>query len=294
MSFIFKLSKTILDLLIFSFILFVMFYCFCGITVFPEEMAVRQIDFGPYKGISKKILASGRVWNIPHYSKIYKIPTNIQILFLGTKNNDNESIQNSLKIQTLDGHKVSLNIYCLYRFSNLNPNGIYKLITQIGDLNVLWSENVKNTVESKLKESLETLSVNDFYNPLKKEKALSEAKNKINNILEKYGILMLDILIQKYSYEESEIDSEIFEKNIQEKDNELSLAKIRLKEIKEDIEGNKIRQKEKEVVQDGEYLSHTEIKNIEEINYNKKVTGKKKENNLKSFLKIHGFDMEKK
>lgn len=280
MSFIFKLSKTILDLLIFSFILFVMFYCFCGITVFPEEMAVRQIDFGPYKGISKKILASGRVWNIPHYSKIYKISVNIQTLSLGFRNNNRKEFSKFFEIHSLDGNKIGLEIIGFYRFSNLYNGRGYELLTRVGTSKKIWLRKIENTFRDELKKSFENLSTMDFLLPRKRKEAVENARNKINITLKKYGIFVYDILLDKFSYIDKDIDDEIFVGNIHKKGKELLFLESELNKIK--------RRNLKNINNDtGNHGDEKKVnKNTLEINAE---IENKKLNNLKGFLLRHGL-----
>lgn len=50
-----------------------------GDLVNPGEIGIRQITFGPAKGFRREVLDPGYHWSIPFYSRIRKIPQNIQI-----------------------------------------------------------------------------------------------------------------------------------------------------------------------------------------------------------------------
>ena len=84
----FKSFKPFLIFISFIVIIVVTLSYVFGVVVYPGEVALRQINFGPKQGVQKKILDAGLVWNIPFYSKIYKVPSVIQTLYL--TNNDKE------------------------------------------------------------------------------------------------------------------------------------------------------------------------------------------------------------
>lgn len=280
MSFILKLSKTLLDFLILSFILSVTFFYFFGITIYPDEIGVRQVFWGPYKGISKEILTSGRVWNIPHYSKIYKIPVNIQTLSLGFRNNNRKEFSNFFEIHSLDGNKIGLEIIGFYRFSNLYNGRGYELLTRVGTSKKIWLRKIENTFRDELKKSFENLSTMEFLLPRKRKEAVENARNKINITLKKYGIFVYDILLDKFSYIDKDIDDEIFVGNIHKKEKELLFLESEL---------NKIKRRNLKII-NTDTGNHGDEKKVNKntLEINAEIENKKL-NNLKGFLLRHGL-----
>ncbi|MGI6679912.1 MAG: SPFH domain-containing protein [Bdellovibrionota bacterium] len=236
----FKSLKSAITILCILILIVVSVAYMSGVVVYPGEIAVRQINLGPKQGVQKKVLSSGLVWNIPFYSKIYKVPTTVQTLYL-TRQDDDDSVnlseesQGVLEVQTVDGSSIFADIYVLYQFLGKTDNlsreqGVYNLLTQVGVSNDYWLQRVKTAVTNELKKSLGSLSTSEFYNPYKREKAVIQAQAKINERLKKYGIHVIALLLGRYTYAESRIDNAIFEKNIQDQEERLNAARKRLGE----------------------------------------------------------------
>ncbi|MDD7474400.1 MAG: SPFH domain-containing protein [Bdellovibrionota bacterium] len=231
----FKSFKPFLIFISFIVIIVVTLSYVFGVVVYPGEVALRQINFGPKQGVQKKILDAGLVWNIPFYSKIYKVPSVIQTLYLTNNDKESKTTEGVLEVQTVDGSSIFADIYVLYQFINESENiskeqGAYNLLTQIGVSGDLWMQRIKTATINELKKSLGSLSTSEFYNPYKREKAVLEAQYKINDRLKKFGISVAGLLLGRYTYKEMRIDNAIFEKNIQDQEERLNTARKKLGE----------------------------------------------------------------
>lgn len=230
-----KRIKPLVVFLIFILIIITSVAYFFGVVVYPGEVAVRQINFGYKQGVQKKILEPSLVWNIPFYSKIYKVPSVIQTLYLTHNDTEGKSTEGVLEVQTVDGSSIFADIYVLYQFLNASENvtredGAYNLLTEVGVAQDLWMQRIKTATINELKKSLGSLSTSEFYNPYKREKAVLNAQSKINERLKKYGINVSGLLLGRYTYAESRIDNAIFEKNIQDQEERLNAARKKLGE----------------------------------------------------------------
>src|SRR5438128_1788235 len=118
-----------------------------GYVIYPGEMGVRQVTFGPAIGFSKKGLVAGYHWSIPVYSVIHRVPQTIQSLDLNRNSNS------AVEIQTTDGSSVDLDVVVLYRFfneSNDQHGGPADLIRSFGPDWHSWPDRIKTLAVNEL------------------------------------------------------------------------------------------------------------------------------------------------
>jgi len=216
-----------------------------GITVPPGMMGVRQVNFGPNQGMALRGLPPGFHWKLPFYSDVLFVPQNLQSLDF---HSDTEQVPEQtigdvfppLEIQTADRATVEVEATILYRFytapsgssESVHHGGPKDLIMAAGSSRAAWVNKVKRAADDSLKRALGELATGEFYNPEAREKQVTVAIDLMNGGSTDYkltglahqGIEVAAILLRRYTYKEERIENAIFQKNLQDQEEALSIA----------------------------------------------------------------------
>ncbi len=217
-----------------------------GVIVPPGMMGVRQINFGPGKGFSKRGLVPGYHWRIPFYSEIQFVPQTLRIVdFEAAQDHEEDAKSNAifpaLEIQTSDRATINVDLTTLARFyrdPGEDHGGPLDLFTNVGISEERWQNKIRRTVDDALKRTLGTLSTGEFYNPKLREERVAMALQIINDGVPEQqirglkgdGIAIEAVLLRRYTYREARIENAIFQKNLQDQEEALSVAEGRLSE----------------------------------------------------------------
>ncbi len=168
----------------------------------------------------------------------------------------NGSTGSSLRIPTADGSIVATNITMILRFfespgefvSSVEKkakdgiplvsvisgkhSGPASLVTNYSLDNVSQIKQLIQRMDPMLKKSLSRLSTSDFYNPVRREGETLNAQKTLSRTLSQYGVEIWGTLINRYIYEKTAIDAQIFDKNLQEQNKKLNIALKNLAEEK--------------------------------------------------------------
>jgi regulator of protease activity HflC (stomatin/prohibitin superfamily) len=173
----------------------------CVVTyVPPDQIGVRQVSFGPGKGLQKKPVSSGYCREIASYETIHTFPRDIQVVEF--TNNPSESAvghrqAGAIKVPTVDGYPVDVDVTVLYRI--VDP---YKLASKFGFGKSYEEAVVVRFTDPLVKQFLGELLAEQFYHEarLAKVQALRKA---LAGRLEPNGLALTDILIRQYDYPET-------------------------------------------------------------------------------------------
>ncbi|NLF24064.1 MAG: SPFH domain-containing protein, partial [Deltaproteobacteria bacterium] len=200
-----------------------------GVVVRPGEMGVREttlrLPFGPKQGYSASGLKPGFHWRIPIYSRIHFVPQVLQILDLDRESVGTKGAIGALEVQTTDGSSVDVDVSVLYRYcSERGPDhgGPAELLNVVG-FEKDWLLHIQTVVTNELRKVLGRLSASEFYNPVRREKEVTEAQEEMNKRLKPAGIMVEGILLRRYTYAAT-IDEAIFAKNLKDQEPQLRSA----------------------------------------------------------------------
>ena len=201
------------------------YYAF-GELIPPGQMGVRQITMGPGQGYSRRALKPGYHWTVPFYSRIYLMPSTMQVLNFHRHQAGGDP--GPLEIKTSDGADVDVDITVLTRFfpepgeaEGKKHGGPADLITNVGSSADRWRNQIEGVASDELKQGLSSLLTGEFYNPHKREAAIKNALVRMNERLGPFGIVAEGILLRRYIYRDSRIDDAIFNKNLQDQERNL-------------------------------------------------------------------------
>jgi len=182
----------------FAFLLFLWLTTTVGIA--PDEFAIRQVYFGPGKGLQTGIFAPGTHLLIPGYERFHVFPRKLQLMEFNDDRlqaSAEADYAPSIHIQTSEGYRVVVDVSVLYRIAD--P---YKLITSVGPGRLYVTALVLPRADQVLRQKLGELNAEQFYaGALRRQKAL-ECAELLTKELEPAGIQVWGVLVRHYSYDE--------------------------------------------------------------------------------------------
>ncbi len=182
------------------------------IYVKPNEVAVKQVKVGLDRGIQTKVYDTGWHFMIPGIHFFHVFPKDLQVFDLTSIRNQASSrfIDNSAHIQTSDGFFVDVDVSVIFRI-----NDPLKVIKTIGPGELYFINGILPKTEPALKETLGTLTTEEFYNPYLRVEKMNQAKVKLASELQEKGIAIEHVLIRYFKYS-SEIQRNIEEKKLKD------------------------------------------------------------------------------
>lgn len=260
-------------MLVIGLLLLFVVYGILGRVVPPNAIGVRQNFFSVWGllsvGYNNKGLKPGLHWQIPQVSQVHLIPRDFQFINLGKDAQKGGLNLSPLEIPTADGSKVITDLTMLVRFfespsdvayknnnsdldkssSNVNlvtvPFADHQTFKHGGPRDLINSytldtkkqlQIIATKAEDFIRRSLSSLSGNDYYNPVLRERLALESVNHTNEAINADGIELWGTLIQRYVYSDKNIEDQIFAKNLQEQTEYLNAALSALAEARAETE----------------------------------------------------------
>lgn len=180
-----------------------------SVRVEPDEVAVRQVYFGPGQGVQQELHGPGLHLVIPGYEKLHTFPRDLQVLELNDNElahvaNDREAARRedflvapAIRIQTSEGYQVTVDVTVLYRV--VDP---YRVVTEVGAGKIYETKVVARRADKILRQTLGKLDAEDFYNDDLRIKMTEETRRELTADLSAWGIQVWGVLIRDYTYDE--------------------------------------------------------------------------------------------
>ena len=188
----------VLSAMAFAFLLFLWFSTTVGIA--SDEFAIRQVYFGPGKGLQPDIFAPGTHLLIPGYERFHVFPRKLPLMEFNDDRlqaSAEADYAPSIHIQTSEGYRVVVDVSVLYRIAD--P---YKLITSVGPGRLYVTALVLPRADQVLRQKLGELNAEQFYaGALRRQKAL-ECAELLTKELDPAGIQVWGVLVRHYSYDD--------------------------------------------------------------------------------------------
>tara|TARA_Y100000748_G_scaffold299150_1_gene295535 strand:+ start:2534 stop:3577 length:1044 start_codon:yes stop_codon:yes gene_type:complete len=182
------------------------------IYVQPNEVAIKQVRVGLNRGIQSTVYDTGWYFMVPGIHIFHVFPKDLQVFDLTSMRNQASSrfIDNSAHIQTSDGFFVDVDVSIIFRIDD--P---LQVIKTIGPGELYFINGILPKTEPALKETLGTLTTEEFYNPYLRVEKMNQARIKLASELEEKGIAIEHVLIRYFKYS-SEIQRNIEEKKLKD------------------------------------------------------------------------------
>ncbi len=228
--------------------LFLFLFSFNAFFIYikPNQVAIKQVKVGINRGIQTKVYNTGWHFMVPGIHLFHVFPKDLQVFDLTAFRNQASSrfIDSSAHIQTSDGFFVDVDVSIIFRIDD--P---LKVIKTIGPGELYFINGILPKAEPALKETLGTLTTEEFYNPYLRVEKMNQAKVKLTNELEEKGIAIEHVLIRYFKY-----SSEI-QRNIEEKKLKDQLIYKNQAEAKAAMQNAQL----KKVIEEGEAIIHVEL-----------------------------------
>jgi regulator of protease activity HflC (stomatin/prohibitin superfamily) len=170
----------------------------CVMTYVPPGMVgVRQVSYGPGKGLQKTPVIPGYHREIAGYEKIQTFPRDIQVVEF--TNNPSESGAghhqiSAINVPTVDGYPVDVDVSVLYRLKD--P---YKVASKFGFGRGYEESVVIRFTDFLVKRYLGELRAEQFYHEARLAK-VAALKADLAQRLAPNGLELTDVLIRQYDY----------------------------------------------------------------------------------------------
>jgi regulator of protease activity HflC (stomatin/prohibitin superfamily) len=171
----------------------------CMITyVPPDRIGMRQVAFGPNKGLEHDLVLPGYRREISGYEQIRTFPRDLQVVEF--TNNPQETgagtaiKRSAIKVPTVDGYPVDVDVTVLYRIAD--P---FKVVSRFGFGNAYEEAVVVRFTDPLVKQFLGELLAEQFYAPERLQR-VAELKRELTERLASNGLALADVLVRQYTY----------------------------------------------------------------------------------------------
>jgi regulator of protease activity HflC (stomatin/prohibitin superfamily) len=171
----------------------------CVMTYVPPGMVgVRQVSYGPGKGLQKRPVSPGYHREISGYEKIQTFPRDIQVVEF--TNNPAEGSAGhrqmpAINVPTVDGYPVDVDVSVLYKLKD--P---FMVASQFGFGKGYEESVVIRFTDSLVKRYLGDLRAEQFYHPEVRLDKVKTLKEELKHLFAKNGLELADVLIRQYDY----------------------------------------------------------------------------------------------
>lgn len=170
----------------------------CVVTyVAPSEIGLRQIAFGPNKGLQKELVMPGYRRQIRGYETIRTFPRDVQAIEFTndpTERGEDHRTISAINVPTVDGYPVAVDATVLYRVAD--P---FKVVSRFG-FGRAYEENVViRFTDPAIKQHLGELRAEEFYRTERLAK-VHDAKRELAQRFGENGLQLADVLIRQYDY----------------------------------------------------------------------------------------------
>ena len=170
----------------------------CFITyVSPDQIGLRQVSFGPNKGLQKTVVNAGYRRQIRGYETIRTFPRDMQIIDFtnnpAERSPDHRTVS-AINVPTVDGYPVEVDVTVMYRIAD--P---FKVVSRFGFGRAFEDNVVIRLTDPAVKQHLGELRAEQFYGDHRLIKARN-LRNELAAAFKENGIQLADILIRQYDY----------------------------------------------------------------------------------------------
>ncbi|HEX9160462.1 MAG TPA: SPFH domain-containing protein [Thermoanaerobaculia bacterium] len=176
----------------------VLFLRACVFTyVAPGEIGLRQVSFGPNKGLQKNLIQSGYRRQIRGYETVRTFRRDVQAIEFTNdpteRGADHRTIP-AVNVPTVDGYPVALDITVLYRIAD--P---FKVVSRFGFGKGYEDNVVIRFTDPTVKQHLGELRAEEFYRDQRIAK-VHDLKRDLAQRFAENGLELADVLIRQYDY----------------------------------------------------------------------------------------------
>jgi SPFH domain / Band 7 family len=163
----------------------------------PDRIGMRQVAFGPSKGLQKNLVLPGYRREVSGYEQIRTFPRDLQVVEF--TNNPQESgaghvKRAAIKVPTVDGYPVDVDVTVLYRLAD--P---FLVVSKFGFGNAYEEAVVMRFTDPLVKQFLGELLAEQFYGAERLQR-IAALKRELTRRFAENGLALADVLIRQYDY----------------------------------------------------------------------------------------------
>lgn len=173
----------------------------CLITyVPPDQLGVRQVSFGPGKGLQRKPVTPGYQREINGYETVHTFPRDVQVVEFTNhpvERGAGHRQMAAIKVPTVDGYPVDVDVTVLYRITK--P---YEIASRFGFGRAYEEAVVIRFTDPLVKQYLGELRAEQFYH----EERLHQVRALRRELSRRFavnGLELTDVLLRQYDYPET-------------------------------------------------------------------------------------------
>ena len=170
----------------------------CATTyVAPDQVGLRQISFGPNKGLQKQLVGSGYRREIAGYERVFTFPRDLQVIEFTNNPVESEArhrVLPAINCPTVDGYPVSIDVSVVYRIAN--P---YLVVTRFGFGRAYEDSVVIRFTDPGVKHHLGELRAEEFYRDSRLLK-VNDLRRELTARFAENGLQLSDIVVRQYDY----------------------------------------------------------------------------------------------
>ncbi|HEV8657515.1 MAG TPA: SPFH domain-containing protein [Thermoanaerobaculia bacterium] len=170
----------------------------CVVTyVAPDEIALRQISFGPSKGLQKVLVLPGYRRQIRGYETVRTFRRDLQAVEFtndATERGTDHRTMAAINVPTVDGYPVAVDVTVLYRLAD--P---FKVVSRFGFGRGYEDNVVIRFTDPTVKQHLGELRAEEFYRDQRLIK-VHDLKIELAQRFSENGLQLADVLIRQYDY----------------------------------------------------------------------------------------------
>ena len=178
----------------------VLFLRGCVITyVAPDQIGLRQVSFGPNKGLQKSLVRAGYRRQIRGYETVRTFPRDIQVVEFtnsSTEGGEHRAV-GAINVPTVDGYPVAVDVTVLYRIAD--P---FLVVSKFGFGRAYEDNVVIRFTDPYVKQYLGELRAEEFYGDRRLIQG-RELKRELAARFKQNGLHLADVLIRQYTYPET-------------------------------------------------------------------------------------------
>ena len=191
-----RLTSTLLKLLLL--ISPLLFLRACLVTyVTPSEIGLRQISYGPNKGLQKALVMPGYRRQIRGYETVRTFKRDLQAIEFtndqAERGTDHRTLP-AINVPTVDGYPVAVDVTVLYRLAD--P---FRVVSRFGFGKGYEDNVVIRFTDPAIKQHLGELRAEEFYRDQRIAK-VSDVKKELAQRFAENGLQLNDVLIRQYDY----------------------------------------------------------------------------------------------
>lgn len=176
----------------------VLFFRACFLTyVPPDRIGLRQISYGPSRGLQKELVYPGYRRALSGYESVKTFPRDVQVIEFTndpTERGADHRTLPAVNVPTVDGYPVAVDVTVLFRITD--P---FLVVSRFGFGKAYEDSVVIRFTDPAFKQHLGELRAEEFYS-LHRDLKIAELKRELSQRFKDNGLQLADVLVRQYDY----------------------------------------------------------------------------------------------